>query len=291
MPITIPDFIVKQRVVRPDLLEETPDPLTDVTHEEWNALVALARATAQTVNSGDLIYEMPIATSSIASPRRMNTAGGAFTDTSKSATIAASASVPSRDVLRLAATVQGGWMWPLVDVPDLPADGFVLDLEIDEAGDSGGGIPIPSVGFVDLVSPGGSDTVAGLQILGGAVGNIQLSVIPLGAGYADPDSPFATLTAWGTAPTPSELAKGTCRMVIEFRRLAAVDPDPAEWSIAITTYSTDGQVYRVARSCVSDPSADLDDRSFSAIALGLWNDSGSAGAANFSVARLRIRAL
>lgn len=240
---------------------------------------------------GALLYDMPIATASVGAPRRMNTAGGSFTDTSKSASLVASRSFPSREVLRLSATVQGGWMWPLVNVPDLPAEGYVIDLEIDEAGDSGGGIPIPSVGLVDLVSPGGSDTVAGLQILGGAVGNIQPSVIPLGAGYADPDSPFATLSAWGTAPTPVELDKGTCRMVIEFRRLAAAEPDSAEWSIAVTTYSTDGQVYRVARSCVSDPSVDLEGRSFSAIALGLWNDSGAPGAANFSVARLRILSL
>lgn len=52
MPIEIPDFISKRAVVRPDLLQETPDPQTDVTHVEWNALCALAGDTAERVNEG-----------------------------------------------------------------------------------------------------------------------------------------------------------------------------------------------------------------------------------------------
>jgi hypothetical protein len=50
MPITIPTFVTKESIVRPDLLAETPDPRTDVTHEEWNELVDLAVETAEAVN-------------------------------------------------------------------------------------------------------------------------------------------------------------------------------------------------------------------------------------------------
>lgn len=52
MTITIPTFTAKEKVVRPDLLEETPDPRTDVTHEEWNALTGLAVETATAFNAG-----------------------------------------------------------------------------------------------------------------------------------------------------------------------------------------------------------------------------------------------
>ena len=238
---------------------------------------------------GAVLFDMPIATASVGTPRRMNTAGGSFTDTSKGASVVASASMPGRNVLQLAANVQGGWMWPLNNLPTLPAEGYVLDIELDEAGDSGGGIPIPSIGFVDLVSPSGNNTVAGLQLLTGAIGYLQPSVIPLGAGYAAPVSPFVTLSPWGTAPTPTELQKATARIVIEFRRQAS--QTPARWSVAATCYSTDGQVYRVACSGVSHPQTDLDGKALATIALGMWNDSGSAGAANFSIARLRVLSL
>lgn len=238
---------------------------------------------------GAVLYDMPIATASVGTPRRMNTAGGSFTDTSKSASVVASASMPGRNVLKLAANVQGGWMWPLQGLPTLPAAGYVLDIELDEAGDSGGGIPVPSIGLVDLVSPSGNNTVAGLQLLTGAIGYLQPSVIPLGAGYAAPVSPFVTLSPWATAPTPSEMQKGTARIVIEFRRQAS--QTPARWSVAATCYSTSGDVRRVACSGVSHPQTDLDGKALATIALGLWNDSGSAGAANLSVARLRVLSL
>jgi hypothetical protein len=239
--------------------------------------------------SGAVLYDMPISTASVGTPRRLNTAGGAFTDTSKSASVVASRSMPGRNVLRLAATVQGGWMWPLQGLPALPAEGYILDVEIDEAGNSGGGIPVPSIGFVDLVSPGGSDTVAGLQLMTGAIGFIQPSVIPLGAGFSNPSSPFVTLSPWATSPTPTELNKATVRLVVEFRRQAS--QTPAQWSVAATCYPTDSQVRRVAVSGVSHPQAALNGRPLSTIALGMWNDSGSAGAANLSIARLLVKSL
>ena len=123
----------------------------------------------------------------------------------------------------------------------------------------------------------------------GAIGYLQPSVIPLGAGYAAPVNPFVTLSPWATSPTPSEMQKGTARIVIEFRRQAS--QTPARWSVAATCYSTSGDVRRVACSGVSHPQTDLNGMALATIALGLWNDSGSAGAANFSVARLRVLSL
>lgn len=269
--------------INADEFDQVVDILDDLTDS-----IAAVDASIDTL-PGAVLYDMPIATASVDTPRRMNTAVGSFTDTSKSASVVASASMPGRNVLKLAANVQGGWMWPLQGLPTLPAAGYVLDIELDEAGDSGGGIPVPSIGLVDLVSPSGNNTVAGLQLLTGAIGYLQPSVIPLGAGYAAPVNPFVTLSPWATSPTPSEMQKGTARIVIEFRRQAS--QTPARWSVAATCYSTSGDVRRVACSGVSHPQTDLNGMALATIALGLWNDSGSAGAANLSIARLRVLSL
>lgn len=310
MAITIPTFITKSRVVRPDLLAETPDPQTDVTHEEWNALWQLAVEAAQGVNAAassgpQLLLDMPIATGSVAAA-----ASWGRTDADTPVVGASPAAPPgtqlvdlvpdptmaSRECLRAGVTGGAGeglWLYKVEDVT-LPAEGFVLEVDVADLADAS---VTPARGVIALIyddydEGGARATPRGLVCtIEMGSGNVYLSAWGMGSSVYTAEDPAVTDFGGGTIHDTAAMQAGGFVYRFEVRRAAS--ETPAEWSIRCEARDPSGTVTHSSVTGVSSPVTDLDGRLLASIGLGGHVDTsaGPAGNAWISVRRLRVWSL
>lgn len=288
MPITIPEFIVKQPVVRPDLLEETPDPLTDVTHEEWNALVALARSAAEAANGvvGGVLFDMAISEDSVGPPVRYRTSGDTGTPTGTAAkSLVAYESYPNKQALRLSATgLAGGLVWPILHGLTLPEE-YVLEVEIAGLDVASGGNKGVIFALCDFYSESGVDSVRGLvhEHYRG-LGQVDTRTITRLTGPYAAVNNVLTTTGWPNSPD-YEQRTHVARYHVR-RKLTPNMGTPAQWSLRAVHEGNGSSDLPFHLSGVADAQSDFDGRVFDEIGVGVF---GTSGDMNIDIARLRIR--
>lgn len=233
--------------------------------------------------TSDLIYELdPTDVTEFGTPAWIRstantpaTPGGSVT-----VSVSASASQPSsRSGLRIAGSINGGWVCPLANLnpADLPAEGYVVEAEIDEIG-TWMFMLVVGGEFVNL--GGASNTMRGFFLTQRlSAGNYQLyTALPNGgAAYTQPVALGSAGTSL-TAPTAALFQRGPFRYRVEWRRINGSTPYDyqtryyAEASVASIGYD----VANVVSAVVSPAPAGMNGLTLPQVGVGVFSDSGGA---------------
>ncbi len=274
-----------------------PGPRTrTINADEWDRLVDKVFALEASLDglgaspSGEILYDMPIATASVGTPARYRSSGDSGTPGGTPATsLVAWESYPSGQALRLAATsLSGGLVWPILHGLTLPPE-YVL--EVDFAGMDAG-----SAGNVCVVMPfcdfftGGSGDGAVATVRGFALehyrglAQIDRRTIDLVSG------PYARVLGSGIGDSLQWTATPDFPAGVHsarFRVNRAGGFTPARWLVRTEHRggAASGAPSLWSMSGADTPQSQLDALTFDDVGIGVF---GSSGDMNVDIARLRI---
>jgi len=200
----------------------------------------------------------------------------------------ASASMAGRSAIRMAGTINGGWAVEVLHGITLPAEGYILDVEIAGIGAWISGV-LP---LMNTYSPGGQVTPRGImfgQRL--SASNLFSYMLSLATTvYTRPVALTQGFSSSTAAPTAALFQRSSFRYVVEVRRKDA--QTPAQWTMRVTVYS-DGSMVSSACSQVTNPLlTSLDGLSFDKVGIFVFSDSGvGATAESIDVTKFQIRRL
>lgn len=270
-----------------------PGPRTrTINADEWNRLVDKVFALEEGLDgigasaSGELLYDMPIATASVGTPVRYRSSADSGTPTGTPATsLVAWESYPSGQALRLAATgLAGGLVWPINHGLTLPAE-YVLEVDFAGMDIGAAGNICVVMPFCDFFQNGGVDTVRGFALEHYRdLAQIDRRTIDLVSG------PYTRVLGSGIGDSLQWTATPDYPAGVHsarFRVNRAGGFTPARWLVRTEHRggAASGAPGLWSMSGADSPQTQLDALTFDDIGIGVF---GSSGAMNVDIARLRI---
>lgn len=202
--------------------------------------------------------------------------------------VVASVSQPGRSAIRISGTINGGWVAPLITGITLPAEGYVVDVEIDGiSGWIGGFCPL-----LRIDSPGGFPTPYGIYAgQRSFAANVFTSMLRMQTTVYT-RSEALTVQFGSTAATPSStnLLRGPFRYICEVRRQDG--QIPARWAMRLLALSDGNVVSSITSQAVCPTLTGLDGLSFDRVGIfvDLESDSGTAPC-SVDITKFQIRRL